>query len=489
MATTQNPSGSPGPSNTAGSSSFPSPANPGTPESPLNAFDATKAPSNTNFPTSLEEFVQHAPQFAQEYFNGFLIHAENQRDLEAKVAALNTTISDLQEKLSQSLLLVETFTKLAPQSQAPTDATAKAQNELARVTKIPDPDKYDGDRYRLDAFLAGLRIKLRELTEIYNRYGVPAAQATQKKLDYSYQLLTGKAAQHMQSSFSGPVCNLANEEEFIALLESFYGDPMAKQNAQHKLQDFKQGSRPFAEYHAAWQSLVAKAGLTIDQAFPQFRFGINDRLQEAFIMDPSVYENYATFVTKCNIVDASIRNLASSRARKAETTTTTNSTKPSPFNASKPQLMNPFQGQINAFSSRPQRDTNPFRQGSQQFNNENRQDASPFGQFGQSRPQQPTFGQHGFQPNHSSYSAPATSNRMQLDAFVTHDPITRRVTEEEMNRRMAKGLCRVCASAEHLKKDCPLLRQRTGLNQVRTQDHEFGDYSQGEGEGSGKAQS
>ena len=112
----------------------------------------------------------------------------------------------------------------------------------ARQSKIPDPDKYDGNRDSLQNFLLQLRLK---------------ALDDQSRLRYAISLLKDRALSQIRPYVRDGRVELDNLEALISKLNATFGDPDRKATAERKLMAWKQGSKDFSTFFAEFSRYAA----------------------------------------------------------------------------------------------------------------------------------------------------------------------------------------------------------------------------------------
>ena len=104
--------------------------------------------------------------------------------------------------------------------------------------KIPDQEKYEGDRDGLPEFLLQLRLK------------APTLRDDQARLWYAISLLKGGALAPIRPFVSTDRVSLNNLEELITKLEAAFGDPDKDATAEKKLLSLKQTNKDFPTFYA-----------------------------------------------------------------------------------------------------------------------------------------------------------------------------------------------------------------------------------------------
>ena len=107
------------------------------------------------------------------------------------------------------------------------------------------PEKFDGTRSKLRAFLTQLRLKVATYPD------------EQAKLRLPINCLTSDAMDQVQSYVENDKVNLANLAALIAILDTAFGNPNRVAKAESKLSTLQQSVREFALYYAEFQRYAA----------------------------------------------------------------------------------------------------------------------------------------------------------------------------------------------------------------------------------------
>lgn len=425
-------------------------------------FDPQEGLTDENFPETTDQLVAHVKAHAANYLALLKGHGN--------LLAVNNSQSNEIDHLKNQVAILRQQTQ---QNQQSTMTSAdKLALEIAKITKNPDPERFNGEASALDHFTAQLRIKLQEIRESMDLNPAFTEQHKLTKLiNYSYGFLKGKAAEAMHAYYINNVCTLPSIDAFFENLNIHFGDPMAKENAGRELHGLSQNNIPFPQYHARWLQLVSKAGRNVETEFEHFRYTISIELTIALRADPTAYDDYHRFVERCNRLDSQMR-VDQGRQSRINKNTTTQVAQQRTFT---PQFGgNQTQTSTSVFT-RPQNNAphsffppapppggfRPKYTNNQGFGNSPRSNI-PTPQFGR-----PAFGQNNF-------SRPQ-GERMQLDYAAAHpnyDPTTHNpdgsVSEAERARRRDGNLCNVCGESGHYKLNCPNSREAraTRLNRV-----------------------
>jgi hypothetical protein len=95
--------------------------------------------------------------------------------------------------------------------------------------KIPDPEKYGGDRKKLCSFLVPLRLKAATFPTV------------EEKLRFSVNCLKDEALDQVSPYMKDDTVNLPNLAALVQILENAFGNPNRVQDAERKLNTIQQG--------------------------------------------------------------------------------------------------------------------------------------------------------------------------------------------------------------------------------------------------------
>ena len=107
------------------------------------------------------------------------------------------------------------------------------------------PEKFDGTRSKLRAFLTQLQLKVATYLD------------EQAKLRFAVNCPTGDAIDQVQSYVENDKVNLANLATLIAILDTAFSNPNRVAEAESKLSTLQQGAREFALYYTEFQCYAA----------------------------------------------------------------------------------------------------------------------------------------------------------------------------------------------------------------------------------------
>lgn len=225
----------------------------------------------------------------------------------------NHQIRDLQEQLQeaqQNVTIAEgVATELrcqltqARSIQATLAATAALPADspsLYSSARMPDPDRYDGNRESLRNFLLQIRLKVATLSD------------DQSKLRYTISLLKGPALDQVAAFVRNDRIDLANFESLVQILETAFGDPDRKATAETKLLSLRQANRDFSTYFAEFQRYASEVEWNNAAKLARLRNGLSQELLTDLITITEP-EDFTEFAALCQRLDNKRRALSVSR--------------------------------------------------------------------------------------------------------------------------------------------------------------------------------
>lgn len=131
----------------------------------------------------------------------------------------------------------------------PSSATPPSTTTTTRVSeRLPDPDKFDGDRADLRRFVSQIQEKM---TANQDRYPTP-----QLRMSYVNNRLKGSPYALILPYIQGGVCQLPDYTDVLDKLDHAYGDPNRARNARNQLYRLRQGNKEFSLFFAEFQRLA-----------------------------------------------------------------------------------------------------------------------------------------------------------------------------------------------------------------------------------------
>jgi hypothetical protein len=133
---------------------------------------------------------------------------------------------------------------------------------VRRSGKILDPPMFDGNRAKIEGFIAQLHPKLFSDPILFP---TPAM-----RMAYAFNRLESRAqAQILPYIQAGATFSLPDVEDIIRILNDAFGDPDPIATARSKLHSLKQGKKEFTNYFAEFQTLVSNwTGMSVPKSTP-----------------------------------------------------------------------------------------------------------------------------------------------------------------------------------------------------------------------------
>lgn len=197
-----------------------------------------------------------------------------------------------------------------------------------KSAKAPDPDKYDGERENLRAFVFDLKYKLRNNSDWYAN--------EQEMVAYSVGRLEKVARKRILPLVESPNSpQITTMPMFYEALETTCGDPDRKATAQRYIQTLKQANRPFIQYLADFEANVYDTGFDEDNQRFYLKEGLSSELRQLLIPTQAHTLSFAELKKLCQRMDNEQRQFKPF-VPKARTTPGTTTTATTPFVPARP---------------------------------------------------------------------------------------------------------------------------------------------------------
>ena len=138
--------------------------------------------------------------------------------------------------------------------------------------RIPMPEKFDGTRSKLRAFLTQLRLKVAHYPN------------EQSKLRLAINCLTGDAMDQVQAYVENDKVNLEDLAALIKVLDTMFGNLNRVAEVESKLSSIQQGAREFTLYYAEFQHYAADVQWGKVAKLAALRKGLSYRLKNDLVM-------------------------------------------------------------------------------------------------------------------------------------------------------------------------------------------------------------
>src|SRR5690606_7331382 len=159
--------------------------------------------------------------------------------------------------------------------------------------RIPDPERFDGTRSKLQAFILQLRLKASTLA------------SEQAKLRLGVSCLTGEALDQIRPYVKDDRIDLEGLAKLVEILELAFGNPYREAEAEARLTTINQGSRDFASYYAEFSRYAVEVSSWGDKALlALLRGGLNNQLLNDLVTAPEEPTTVQELVALCNKLDS-----------------------------------------------------------------------------------------------------------------------------------------------------------------------------------------
>jgi hypothetical protein len=166
-----------------------------------------------------------------------------------------------------------------------TTSFATAPSESTRQSeKVPDPEKFNGQRSDLRRFVSQIHEKM-----IVNQDRFPTPLS---RMSYVNSRLSGTPYSQILPYIRDGVCRLDDYSEILKILERAYGDPNRVQNTRSELFRFKQTNKEFAAFFAEFQRLGLEAEMNDESLATLLEQAISNELRGMLLHNPPTSRKY-----------------------------------------------------------------------------------------------------------------------------------------------------------------------------------------------------
>jgi len=182
--------------------------------------------------------------------------ANESRALANEAKALETVLPTVHTPAASDPALTDVKDETVLHGRTPTLTSPAPESSISRSEKIPDPDKFHGERAQFDVFASKIREKM-----IVNYDRFPTSQS---RLAYLASRLEGRAYLHIQPYIRNGVHTLKDYEEGLQVLERAFGDQNRARNAQNALLALRQKNQEFGQFFAEFHRLALESRMHED---------------------------------------------------------------------------------------------------------------------------------------------------------------------------------------------------------------------------------
>jgi hypothetical protein len=222
---------------------------------------------------------------------------EQQKELEDKWAkaveeknqALRLAAPTVNTPLSMSVpeLLAEKPVAAVQRTSPPVAAIPSEASRLSE--RLPDPEKFKGDRKDLRRFVSQIHEKLNA-----NRDRFPTPQS---RMAYVTNRLSGDPYAQILPYIKKGVCQLPDYEDILTLLDRAFGDPNRINNARNDLFRLRQTNKDFGTFFAEFQRLALEGEMSEDALPTLLEQAINRELRSMLVHNEPPSREYHCFAS------------------------------------------------------------------------------------------------------------------------------------------------------------------------------------------------
>ena len=157
--------------------------------------------------------------------------------------------------------------------------------------RLPDPDRFEGDRKDLRRFISQIHEKM---NVNHDRYPTP-----QSRMTYVTNRLRGAPYAQVLPYIKRGICQLEDYEEILQILDRAFGDPNRVNNARNELFRLRQANKEFGMFFAEFQRLALEGEMSEDVLPTLLEQAINRELRGMLMHNepPSrEYHQFANFL-------------------------------------------------------------------------------------------------------------------------------------------------------------------------------------------------
>lgn len=213
---------------------------------------------------------------------------------------------------------------------------AESASSARLSEKLPDPDKFEGNRSDLRRFLQQIHAKMNANADRF-----PTATS---RLTYVAGRLAGKAYELILPCTIFGVPQFDDYPKLLAYLEDAFGDPDRVQNAQNDLYRLRQKNQDFSTYFSEFQRLALEGEMPDDALTPLLFQGISRELQDMLLHNPPPSRRFHQYANHLQTLDNRYRQHQQQiqRYRTPTRATYANDRRPSPRRGRSPPRQSPL---------------------------------------------------------------------------------------------------------------------------------------------------
>jgi hypothetical protein len=172
-----------------------------------------------------------------------------------------------------------------PEPGSPPQARAQVAPQLSE--RLPDPDRFEGDRKDLRRFISQIHEKMN-----VNRDRFPTPQS---RMTYVNNRLKGAPYAQILPYVKKGICQLKDYEDILDILDRAFGDPNRVNNARNELFRFRQNNKEFGLFFAEFQRLALEGEMPEETLSTLLEQSINRELKGMLMHNQPPTREYHEF--------------------------------------------------------------------------------------------------------------------------------------------------------------------------------------------------
>jgi hypothetical protein len=166
----------------------------------------------------------------------------------------------------------------------PTPLDSSPSEHSQRSEKLPDPDKFSGDKKDLRRFTMQIRQKMDVNADRYN--------TAKSRLAYVQGRLTGVAYAQVSPYIQNVAHQPSDYEGILDILEQAFGDPNRINNARTELFRLRQTNKDFASFFAEFHRLALEGEMSDDALSTILEQAVSKEVKELLISNKPPSRSY-----------------------------------------------------------------------------------------------------------------------------------------------------------------------------------------------------
>ena len=294
--------------------------------SSLENFQTSVTQDPARWQHTISLLLQEASSYSQVF--------QKNSDLQAQINALEssdqqlaTTRNQLQQKegalqMSENRVrnLTDRLLSFSQNSSLSVPRTTKSPNH-------PDPEKFNGDKTKWEAFRAQTNLKLRCNQDHYVQEG---QDTRQNELSYVISRLEGDAWAHVEPYVSTDRIDFEDVVQLMDFLEIRFGEVDPEGTAKHEIYRFYQTNKDLEVFLNTFLRLQKRAKINDSQALDMLREKLSDEFKDRMVTVPKT-DNFNDFITSLRDIDANVKRISKQSHFRAKLATPVTSTAKPPF--------------------------------------------------------------------------------------------------------------------------------------------------------------